>query len=340
MRPTIILLVSFLFFTGYINDIHAQVLEENVRDPWGTLADKVSGQLILESVDGTKYTIDDYIFFATKDETTREYLPDDRENDYGSGSIMGAFPSKEPYGDNLPSLPYAIAEKYKSDALGLGIVSDCLDNIKEDWASLKSYLQIGIDPDISNELNWRTDVPNWSSDETGFYPEAVPGFKIKIHFPDVEESIETADGLMCTVDTGAPDLTLRLGSTDPQNQTAFSSHFVNSGPWENWNDDYRTAAKTLINASVTVEFTDSDGEKNSYTLVLLLSGGLLPVFLLALGHFCRTLYKPRYGRNSFQSEGLLGGRNDIQLGRVLLEAVPGPIFFQLERPFFEVAHEP
>ena len=249
---------------GALNWTNVKILEKNIKDPWGKLADKVSGQFILKSEDGTQYVIDDYIFYATKkDENT--YLPDDRTSVYGNGSIMGAFPSLQP-GDKLPSLPYAIAKKYSPNNLGFGIVSNCLEDVQKDWNAFKSYLQIGISSDVANQLNWRTDIPNWRKSSTDFCPEATPGFKVKINFSDTKNTIETADDLIATIDTGAPDLTLRLAQNDPQNQAAFSKHFVKKGPWQRWNNKgYDDAAKTLINADVTIQFTDSKGEKNSYT---------------------------------------------------------------------------
>lgn len=239
------------------------ILEENVKDSWGRDADKVSGQLILESVDGTPYVIDDYVFYAVKN-ANGTYAADDRTAIYGN-SIMGAFPSIGFWSVD-PSFPYVLATKYASENLGFGIVTDCRSDAESDGSSSKSYLQIGIDPQISSQLKWRTDVPNWRTNITDFSPEAVPGFKVMIHFSDAGDTpvIETSDNLMSTIDTGAPDLTLRLGADDPQNNPLFASHFINDGPWKGWGT-YDGYTKSLLNAKVTVEFTDSLGEKNSYT---------------------------------------------------------------------------
>jgi hypothetical protein len=249
---------------GALNFDKIKVLKENINDPWGNLADLVSGQLILESVDGTPYELNDYVFYATKDKTTKKYLPDDRNSIYGNGtnSIFGAFPSIDPY-TKLPSIPFALALKYAPTNMGLGIISDCYEDINKSWNSMKSYLQIGNDSKISDKLNFRTDIPNWRNQQE-FHPEAVPGFKIKIRFSDTDKVIETSN-LISTVDTGAPELTLRLGSNDPQNQEPFKSHFVKDGQWLYWNsNEYITNAKTLINANVYVEYTGSQGLVNSY----------------------------------------------------------------------------
>jgi len=245
---------------GVLNLDKIKVLKADVTDPWGNLTDLVSGQLILESVDGTPYILNDYQFYAIKDKNTKKYLPDDRTAPYSS-AIMGAFPSVDSY-TKLPSIPYAIAVKYAPNNMGLGIISDCYNDIAKNWDFMKSYLQIGIDAKFADKLNYRTDVPNWK-DPKDFEPEAVPGFNVKVRFPDTDKTIENLN-LIATVDTGAPDLTLKLGSNDPQNQAPFASHFVKDGPWANWNDEYRNNAKTLINATVSIEFKDSQGAVNSY----------------------------------------------------------------------------
>lgn len=245
---------------GALNLDKIKVLKENTTDPWGNLADLVSGQFILESVDGTSYELNDYIFFATKDKTTKKYLPD--ANSGFTTSILGAFPSIDPY-TRLPSVPFALTLKYAPDNMGLGIISDCYQDINKSWNSMKSYLQVGNGSKILDKLNFRNDIPNWRNQQE-FHPEAVPGFKVKVKFADTDKIIETST-LISTVDTGAPDMTLRLGANDPQNQAPFSPHFVKEGPWLNWNSSqYLMNAKSLINAIVSVEFNDSQGLINSY----------------------------------------------------------------------------
>lgn len=232
----------------YLDSAHVTIIKPNTTDDWGKKADLVSGQLKLESEDSV-YVIENYQFFAIIDEDWK---------------IMGAFPSIQP-GNSMPSLPYALAKKYVPNNLGFGIISDCNSDIDKNWGSLKSYLQFGITPDVSSQLNWRTDIPNWHNANTiPFCPEVTPGFKVNVSFPNSTNTI-TANGLSATIDTGAPDLTLKLGKNNPQNQPEDSSHFVRQGPWMGWNEGYKKHAKSLINADVTVTFTDSKGNPNSYT---------------------------------------------------------------------------
>ena len=234
---------------------------------WGRPADLVEGQLAVKSTDGTVYSMDNYRFYALKQSAGGAYLPDDRTAPYGNGAIMGGFPS--PYlHRNEQSFPFVLAQKYAADRMGLGIVSACSPegtSLSAGWASLNSYLQIGNVAEITDYLAWRSDVPNWTSDAAGFYPEAVPGFQVEVGIPGTSERIVTANDLISTVDTGAPDLTLRLASNDPQYAGAFASHFVTDGPWTRWgNSRYNQDATTLIDASVTVRFTDDSGVSRSY----------------------------------------------------------------------------
>ena len=249
---------------GALDFSQIQVIRQDVTTDWGRPADLVEGQLAVESSDGTVYSIDDFRFYALKESLGGAYLPDDRTAPYGSG-IMGAFPSPYPYRDEQ-SFPFLLAKKYAADRMGLGIVSSCIPDasLSSGWSLLDSYLQIGRTSEITDHLVWRSDVPKWIT-QPGFYPEAAPGFRISIDFPDTDARIVTADELVATVDTGAPDLTLRLNSNDPQYSSALASHFVKDGPWVNWNDDYRSHASTLVNGTVTVSFTDDLGSEHTYS---------------------------------------------------------------------------
>ncbi len=251
--------LNILFDTGswttsipwkYLDSTKITILDSNTTDPWGKKADFVSGELKLESEDTDNvYVIENYKFYAIID---------------NNWTIMGAFPSLQP-GDNLPSFPYALAKKYVPNNLGFGIISDCQSDINQNWGTLKSYLQLGMTKDVSSQLNWRTDIPNWQNkSKISFCPEVTPGFKVTIDFPDNTKPIVT-DKLSATIDTGAPDLTLKLGENNPQNQPKDSNHFVREGPWKNWREGYKNHARTLLNADVKVTFTDSKGIPNSYT---------------------------------------------------------------------------
>lgn len=48
-----------------------------------------------------------------------------------------------------------------------------------------------------------------------FFPEAIPGFEIGFRFSGGETL--TVPGLLGTLDTGAPEMVLRLNEDDPQN---------------------------------------------------------------------------------------------------------------------------
>jgi len=252
---------------GALDFSQVTVIQQDVTTDWGRPADLVEGQLALRSTDGTLYTIDDYRFYALKESPGGAYLPDDRTAVYGNGAIMGGFPSPYLHRDEQ-AFPYLLAQKYAADRMGMGIVSACRPegvDLAAGWASLDSYLQIGNAPEITDHLAWRSDVANWTSDAEGFYPEAVPGFQIEVDFPDTSERIVTADDLIATVDTGAPDLTLRLTPDDPQYSDALASHFLTTGPWTNWNNpNYNSHATTLVDAAVTVLWTDDDGATRSY----------------------------------------------------------------------------
>lgn len=261
------------------------VIKEDVNNGWpGITCDLVKGTLALVSLDGTKYEIQDYPFYASKTYTDKdgktEVIKSDIGQPYGvhtGSSIMGAFPSHFSQ-DGIPSLPYALAKKHSIDNnvnFGFGVVHDC-----------EPYLQIGPNPVSTADLKWRTDIPNWRKAKviqnqyniagvpksSGFNPEVIPGFKFKISFPGQNKVIETSDELLATIDTGAPIATLKLGPDDPQDDPAYAGHFVaegsyygkdENGNWTGWGR--YEEVKTLVNATVTVEFTSSECETFTYS---------------------------------------------------------------------------
>ncbi len=217
-------------------------------DCWGKKCYKVSGQLGAFSADGkTEYLKDDFVFFA-------------RLNADDDSIICGAFPSLDK-DSNLPSLPYALALKYsKEKNVGLGIVSNAPNKpISEGWTSIKSYLQLGSDPSITNLLQWRTDVPNYPKNpEIPFCPEAVSGFKVEIEFPDVIGGLKlTSPDMVATVDTGSSNLRMRLGENNPQNQSPYNDYFKPN----KWYPDGKSISG---NAIIKILFTDSSGTVSSY----------------------------------------------------------------------------
>jgi|GEM_PF-1357211 len=248
---------------GAVDISKVTILETNVTDSWGTLADKVSGTVGLRSTDGTQYLIEGYIFYALKSNATT-YMPDDRTSQWSKG-IIGAFPSIDP-NSNLPSLPYALANKYSPQGPGYGIASTCPDNIQSGWGRFRSYLAFGITDAVARQMSWRSDIPNASVGKAAFCPEVVPGFNVTVRIPDSPQTVQTKGDLKATIDTGAPDLTLRLGEGDPQTKAPFDTHFVRQGIWKQWlNSNYESAATTLVNGNVTVSLTADDGSINSYS---------------------------------------------------------------------------
>lgn len=241
---------------GCLDKTKITVLKRNVRDCWGNLADLVKGQLILTSSDGnTKYSVDNYEFYAMKNSNGTD-MPDDRTAKWSS-SIVGAFPS-----DN--SLPMAIAKKYSTNGIALGIISEAAsDNIGADWSTFKSYLKIGNDQNLNSNLNWRNNA--------NFHCPA--GFKATLQFPSVNGT--TVPDLVCsdllaTCDTGAPDLSMRLKSDDPQRRAPYQQFFdPNLSP--NW---YGPSKAQGAKPGVTVkfDFTGSSGKTDSWKFTTANSG--------------------------------------------------------------------
>lgn len=127
-------------------------------------------------------------------------------------------------------------------------------------------MKIGNDPKISARLNWRNDVPLFR-DRTGFVPEAVPGFTVTFSFPKVNARTVAdivVSNLIATIDTGAPELNLRLGSSDPHRQAAYQAFFTDKGP--GWmNAKYKAASLCAASGvAVRIGFTGSSGRSSSY----------------------------------------------------------------------------
>lgn len=247
---------------GCLDKDKLEVVQADTTDSWGKKADKVKGQISLKSSDGnTTYTVDDYIFYARKQDNGTD-APCDRSEIWGN-SILGGFPSIEP-GSGLKSLPYALAETYSTKKklnFGFGIVG------KAD----KSYLILGDDQRLlTYPLRWRTDIDLWQdATKIKFCPEAVGGFTVRFKFtklPEPDNEIKVSN-LKATIDTGAPEMTLRLNANNPQNSPPFSTYFTDDGFWKPWNSNiYNRDAKTITgDCTVTVEFKDSSGEVYSYS---------------------------------------------------------------------------
>lgn len=160
-----------------------------------------------------------------------------------------------------PSLPYAIALKHSEPGkVGLGIVSDVQSGPNRDWASGKSYLQIGADPRITGNLHWRTDVPIHPE---RFSPGALPGFTITFRFPKINDvavpDIVVPD-LTTTIDTGAPELMLRLRSDDPIAAMSTSNSSRTKAPAGERGQGKADSLCLRGGVTVQIAFTDSRGE--------------------------------------------------------------------------------
>jgi hypothetical protein len=242
---------------GCVNSNQVQVLQANTTDDWGIPADKVKGQLALVSSDGsTTYQTDsNYVFFARKN------VACDRASDYDA-AIMGALPGSYPY-SNLTSLPYQLALDHAASNpgsdTGLGIISFAEGDIRENWSSFKSYLQIGPDSSLISDLNWRTDIPLFPG-RVNFSPEAIPGFEVTVAPGTTSEAVFS--NLWATIDTGAPELNTRLGPTDPHVNGPLANLTIDCSARFSWLPSYARCLQKDV--EVRIKFTDSNGVSNAY----------------------------------------------------------------------------
>ncbi len=243
---------------GALNKANLIVDAANIRTDWGTLADKVRGQLILKSRDGlTSYTANNFTFYAMKNEDGTD-MADDRTIAQ-SNAIVGAFPTRD-------SIVAVLTAKYSTNGIGSGIISESPGgNFVANWSSHKSYLKFGNDPAMAARLNWYNWSP-WFTGQADFDPIVVPGFKVSYRFPAVAGQTYpdiVMPNLIATIDTGAPDLTMRLGPNNPQLQAPYSQ-FFNSTRVPSW---YSTDNCRVVNygVNIDIEFTGSTGKTNSYS---------------------------------------------------------------------------
>ncbi len=243
---------------GALNKANLTVVQSNVRTVWGRLSDQVTGQLVLKSRDGlTDYTLDDFTFYAMKNEDGSD-MPDDRTSQW-SYSICGAGPF-----DN--SIVAALMAKYSTNGLGAGIISESPGgDLTTNWSSHKSYLKFGNDPAVASRLNWYYWSP-WYTGQPNFDAITIPGFKFTYSFPAVSGQTTpdlVVDNQIATIDSGAPEFVMRMGAGDPHRQLPYSQFFniTNVPSW------YSSADCLAVNAGVTlnVQFTGSTGKTNSYS---------------------------------------------------------------------------
>jgi hypothetical protein len=230
---------------GALNKSKLTVLKANTTDCWGNKADKVKGQIVLKSRNGSTYVLDDYVFWA-------RYADDERHEPWGN-NISGGQPFSG-------SIPYELAKKYFPNEMGFGIISDSANsNLKNGYKSLKSYLKIGNDKTLNNTLIWKNSVNDGGP---GLF-HAVRGFTVTFKFPEVNGS-KLSDivvpNLMATVDTGAPDLTMRISSSNPQ-RNSHKQFFDNDVPWWFSSDQCQSLKR---GPTVQIGFTATSGQTCSY----------------------------------------------------------------------------
>jgi hypothetical protein len=89
--------------------------------------------------------------------------------------------------------------------------------------------------------------------------------------------------LIGTIDTGAPDLTMRLGPNNPQLQAPYSQFFnINRVP--SW---YNTSNCRVVNygVNINIEFTGSTGKTNSYSFPTADTNGQFLLNTSFIGHW-------------------------------------------------------
>ncbi len=246
---------------GALNKANLKVIQSNVRTVWGTLADKVTGQLILKSRDGLfDYVLDNFTFYAMKNEDGTD-MTDDRTNQWSS-SICGARPY-DPYEQTIVA---ALMAKYSTNGLGAGIISESpSSDLRADWSKHKSYLKFGNDPAVASRLNWYNWSP-WYNGQPAFDAITIPGFNFTFSFPAASPAISAlvVPNQIATIDSGAPELTMRMGSGDPHRGATYST-FFNTTNVPSWYIKTNACMAANDGVILNVEFTGSNGKKNSYS---------------------------------------------------------------------------
>lgn len=241
---------------GCLDKSKLTILAKDVRDCWGHKADRVKGQISMVSRDGkTTYVIDDYVFYAMKNEDGSDWSADPTAG--MNDAIMGAYPCPEAF-------TYALAKKYCRDGFVYGIISEKqTGDMVENWDAFKAYLKIGLDPAAAGQLNWHNYTP-WFPGQTELQAVNIPGWTVTLSFPPVNgQPIPdiVLSNQIATIDTGAPDLTLRLSKDDPHRREPYKQFFNDKTPhWYN-KDKCRVAGEGV---TVKIAFTGSSGQTGAY----------------------------------------------------------------------------
>ena len=225
------------------------------------LCDLVKGNLFLKSQDGTYYTLEDFVLYARYTPDGQD-APEDRgiPNNWGGG-IAGGIPKcignpKDP--NSIKSVSYALTEKYSPDHMGVGIISEPGADIKVGYKTLKSYLSF-IPAELSNinsDIAWLTKP---STMNMWTFIDTVPGFSVQFKFaptadvPNPPSSL-IAEDLVCTIDTGAPDLEVQISKDDPQLSDPYKPYF--KGPLQGWmGKDTQTFGSCTLGMGTQVDIT-------------------------------------------------------------------------------------
>jgi hypothetical protein len=176
-------------------------------------------------------------------------------------AIMGAYPCPEAF-------TYKLAEKYCREGFVYGIVSEKqVGDMVENWDAFKAYLKIGLEASVAAQLNWHNYTP-WFEGQTELQAVNIPGWTVTLSFPPVA-GVALPDivvsNQIATIDTGAPDLTLRLGKDDPHRRAPYHSFFNSKTP--HWYDKAKCQAGG-DNITVRIAFTGSSGQTEGYQWTL------------------------------------------------------------------------
>ncbi len=219
----------------------------NTFSKWGKDAYKVTGDLKFYSEDGTEYILAGFEYYVFKEGKAGE-LPAKKR------FIAGAFPY-------MGSISYELAESHPVNGkIGFGIYSNTPSgNINDDWNSTNLYLQLGPIDQMANygQIKWRNNITNCRWGNEVYYPEKIPGFKVKLSANNGATTY-TSEALEVTLDTGHDILSTRLLG-DPQ-----TNGFANDFESSSW---HTTEGGKWLKEDVEVEiiFTDSENTENSYT---------------------------------------------------------------------------
>jgi len=153
----------------------------------------------------------------------------------------------------------------KLDGYGLGIVTSKAEgNINDNYNDAEFNLHLGYDEAVTAGVTWQTNFPSMVE-----WGGAIEGFDIVIGYPTQGWAV-TVTGLMATIDTGSPEMKLRVSSEDPQINGPLAAHTVectlnwmhtDTPDWHEYLADSRCLADGV---AVVVTFTGTIGKPISY----------------------------------------------------------------------------